>query len=352
MRLALALLLPFWTAWSQPRWVETAPMPLPRSEIRAAVIDDKFYVVGGFDNRLSATGDLQAYDPAADSWQVLAPAPIGMDHQMVVAHGGLLYVLKYAAIHVYNPATDAWSTRAEGGQRREDGTAVVIGDHIYALGGAQNRPMQRYHVADRAWEDLAMLPAHRGHVNAVVLDGEIWMLAGRDATQAYRTVHIYNPGTDSWRAGPPMDSIRSGHGAEAVAGRIVVAGGEIPGTPRWRVALTTEMYDPASGGWTFLPDTPEPIHGVASVSWRGRMYLLGGSTVAQAAVTSARCHYIDIAAATAGISPGRGAGAFPPPRSRAGWRPWQDGLRNILGRAPRRHSGEIRYIVPHGNTQQ
>jgi hypothetical protein len=54
-------------------WSEGAPMPTARSEMPAALLDGLIYVPGGFGGEQA----LEAYDPAADRWHILAPCPKG-----------------------------------------------------------------------------------------------------------------------------------------------------------------------------------------------------------------------------------------------------------------------------------
>jgi N-acetylneuraminic acid mutarotase len=216
----------------------------------------------------------------------------------MAAHGGRLYVLKYDSLYVYDPGTNTWSSRPDSsGQSREDGTAVTVGDHIYVIGGGP-LPIQRYHPGTRRWETRASLQTARGHVNAVVLNGKIWVLGGRNGSGALRTVEIYDPVTNQVTVGPAMDSVRSGHAAEAVGGKIVAAGGEAPGSPSWHLTNTVEIFDSATGNWSFLPPPPLGLHGVASAAWNGRFYLLGGSTVAASATNTNRAFYLQVAPAT------------------------------------------------------
>jgi N-acetylneuraminic acid mutarotase len=57
-------------------WTKRAPMPTPRGGTAGALVKDRFIVVGGEGNANASTGvfdDVEAYDPAADSWAILAP---------------------------------------------------------------------------------------------------------------------------------------------------------------------------------------------------------------------------------------------------------------------------------------
>jgi N-acetylneuraminic acid mutarotase len=278
-------------------WHEAAPMNAARSETRAAVIGNKFYVVGGFNGEGQQLSSLESYDPTTGAWTLLASAPRGMDHQMVAAHGGRLYVFKYADILVYDTLTNAWSSHPDSsGMSRADGTAVTVGDHIYVIGGGP-LPIQRYHPVTRQWETRASLQTSRGHVHAVLHRGKIWILGGRNGGTTFRTVEIYDPATDQIAPGPSMDSARSGHAAEAVNGNIVVVGGELLGSPA-RLSHSSELYDSAAGAWRSFPNPPLGLHGVASAVWNGRLYLLGGATVAASAINTNRVFYVDVPLAT------------------------------------------------------
>ena len=61
------------------KWEQRVAMPIFRSEISAAVLDGKIYVAGGIGGKSSFSSaistSLEAYNPALDSWQELAPLP-------------------------------------------------------------------------------------------------------------------------------------------------------------------------------------------------------------------------------------------------------------------------------------
>jgi N-acetylneuraminic acid mutarotase len=253
-------------------WKEGAPMPLGRSEARAAVIGGLIYFPGGF----GGTNHLAAYDPAEDEWTPLKNMPANLDHHMVEAHGGKLYVFK-GPTYAYDPATDTWESKTAGGHVRSDGTAVTVGDHIYVIGGQGVLPIERYAPATDTWEQLSSMGTVRGHVQAVLLNGKIWVLGGRAGNTMHKSVEIYDPAANTWTAGPDMHDFHTGHAAAVIDGRIIVAGGEIQTGSGPAIVKSVEVYDPAVGSWVRAKDMPTPLHGVASVAFGGKMYLLGGS---------------------------------------------------------------------------
>lgn len=255
-------------------WKEGARMPVGRGEARAAIIDSLIYFPGGF----GGANHHAAYDPIADEWTQLKNMPANLDHHMVEAHGGKLYVFKGAS-YAYDPATDTWESKAAGKHVRSDGTAVTVGEHIYVIGGQGVLPIERYAPATNTWEELSSMGTVRGHVQAVLFQGKIWVLGGRaeSSRTMHRSVEIYDPATNSWTNGPDMIDFHTGHAAAVVDGRIIVAGGEIQTATGPAIVKSVEVYDPAVGTWVKAKDMPTPLHGVASVSFGGKMYVLGGS---------------------------------------------------------------------------
>ncbi|MCY4411047.1 MAG: hypothetical protein OXC27_11325 [Caldilineaceae bacterium] len=265
-------------------WGSGAAMPTARSEMRAAVVDGIFYVPGGFGGLTS----FEAYDPADDSWVELAPMPEPAHHMMVTAHNGRVFVFgggpdlswqATSSILVYDLATDAWTAAGEMPERRMSGEAVSLGDYIYLVGGTGGTTaMLRYDPVEEAWSVLPGPAQPREHVAAVAFNDELWVIGGRwGGTGALATVEIFSPASGAWRDGPEMIEARSGFGAAAVGGGIIVAGGEILGALPWKALASAEVYDPDSGAWTLLAELPAGIHGMPVVGYEGTAYVLGGS---------------------------------------------------------------------------
>ena len=56
-------------------WATKATMPTARFEMAGRVINGFFYVVGGDQQPAQDTGALEVYDPAMDSWATKASMP-------------------------------------------------------------------------------------------------------------------------------------------------------------------------------------------------------------------------------------------------------------------------------------
>ena len=76
-------------------WVTRAPMPTGRGGTGCGVIADRIIVVGGEGNRMSSTGvfpQVEAYTPATDTWETLAPMPTPRHGMGAAVVGNRLYV--------------------------------------------------------------------------------------------------------------------------------------------------------------------------------------------------------------------------------------------------------------------
>jgi N-acetylneuraminic acid mutarotase len=93
------------------------------------------------------------------------------------------------------------------------------------------------------------------------------------------TIEIYDPESDRWELGPPMQENRSGFGAAVLNGQIVVMGGEIIYSGLDTLD-SVEVFDPAAGNWSFAPPMPFTLHGVPAAVSNGTLYVLGGADVA------------------------------------------------------------------------
>jgi N-acetylneuraminic acid mutarotase len=120
----------------------------------------------------------------------------------------------------------------------------------------------------------------REHVSAVALASKIYALGGRwSGTGELTSVEIYDPATDTWTMGTPMQIARAGFGAAVVGGKIVVVGGEVLSGNN-RALTSVEIYDPVSDSWSDGPVLPVGLHGVPAIGIEDTLYLIGGSDAA------------------------------------------------------------------------
>jgi len=131
------------------RWEKIAPMPTARNSAAAGVIGGRLHVVGG---RISGAGVMrnltahEAYDPATDRWETLAPMPEGRGGHAAAVLGGKLHAFggetfgaearAHAEVFVYDPVADTWALEGRMPEPRHGLGAVAAGGAIHLLGGA------------------------------------------------------------------------------------------------------------------------------------------------------------------------------------------------------------------------
>ncbi|HEV2624614.1 MAG TPA: galactose oxidase, partial [Xanthobacteraceae bacterium] len=140
------------------RWVEQARLPIPVGEHAVIECMGKIHVIAGYARHRVDGGFHQVYDPKSKSWAQKAAFPLPCNHV----------------------------------------AGVSIGPKIYTFGGflEQNRcPHSKcftYDTASDAWQPIAGLARPRGAISAIVLDGKIHLLGGRDV-RSVEWHEIYDP---------------------------------------------------------------------------------------------------------------------------------------------------------------
>jgi hypothetical protein len=275
------------------RWARLRPSLLARTEVAAARAGDRVYVVGGFagteGSALGATtAAVERYDPRRDRWSRARSMPLALNHPAAATWRGRLYVVggytapvgltgDSAALLRYDPRRDRWTRLADMPTARGALAVGVIGDRLYAAGGAAGgralRTLEVYDLRRDRWRRGRAMPTAREHLAGAVHGGAFYVLAGRSAERGNVAVaERFVPVRGRWERLPAMRKPRGGIAAAVVGGRIVVVGGEeAAGT-----IAEVEAYDPARRRWRPLPDLPTPRHGLGAVAFGGRVLVLEG----------------------------------------------------------------------------
>ena len=178
------------------RWVERAPLPLPRSEMAWATEHaGKMHVVGGYGEQRVDRPYHHVYDPAANAWLTAAPLPRGANHVGIAVLDGRLYAIggfveqnrnPHAECFVYEPDAQAWRPIAPLPQPTGAASCVGLNGRLHAVGGGDSSPARRsddwhvaYDPASNRWEPRAPLPTGRDHTGIVALGRRIHVIDGR-----------------------------------------------------------------------------------------------------------------------------------------------------------------------------
>jgi N-acetylneuraminic acid mutarotase len=279
-------------------WHTAAPASMKRTEVAAATVKGKIYLIGGFEEpslgnvlHFAITPAVEEYDPAADRWTVKTSMPVGLHHVGIGVVAGRLYIIggyklsglsvwgPVATVYVYDPATDAWSERTPMPTARGALSVTVHDGKLYAIGGYEGRgnsaAVEVYDPVQDNWSTRAPLPTPRDHLAAAAAGGKVYAIGGRLKGDYHRNLsvtEVYDPNADAWTRVPDLPTARSGITAAEVGGRIYVFGGEgAEGTFR-----ENEAYDPARGVWQAMAPMPTPRHGLGSAVVNDHIHVIGG----------------------------------------------------------------------------
>jgi N-acetylneuraminic acid mutarotase len=111
-----------------------------------------------------------------------------------------------------------------------------------------------------AWSAAAPCPLARFEANGAVVDDQLWVMGGFSSAtlQVTRQVDIYDPGADSWRAGPDLPEAETHIGVVAVGSDVIVLGGFDGSFSGSRPPDLTQVWrwSAATAAWTAGPALP------------------------------------------------------------------------------------------------
>lgn len=260
-------------------WVEAAAMPAPaQSELATVAYQGQIYALGGYGDPRG----FKRYDVASGRWSVLPQLPSGRHHLAAFATDGHIYMVggdnlgggaTGPAGFRYNIATEQWQPVPEL-QSTFGSQAVMLNGRAYI--GRADGALQEFDPRQRSVRMIAAPDAtQRDHAQVLAFLGEVWVLGGREPDS--RTVAIYDPVAEAWRAGPSFRRNRGGFAAAVVGAQIALTGGEGFASQAYLIDQT-EVYAAGSERWEFGPVQTVGVHGVGGAAVDGRFYTVSGST--------------------------------------------------------------------------
>ena len=160
--------------------------------------------------------------------------------------------------------------------------ALSVTEHegkLYAIGGydrkANSAAVEVYDPQRNTWTSRAPLPTPRDHLAAATVSGKVYAIGGRlngDYRRNLSVTEVYDPLTDRWTLAADLPTARSGITAAEVGGRVYVFGGE-GGDGTFR---ENEAYDPTRNTWQTMAPMPTGRHGLGSAVVRGRIHVISG----------------------------------------------------------------------------
>ena len=158
------------------QWQDLSPLPEPRSSFDAAVLNDKIYVIGGWqlageeDSVWHKSTYVLNLAASAPQWESLPETPFQRRALSVAAHQGKIYAIggmqmeggPTTRVDIYDPANGKWSTGPSLQGEPMDGfgsSAFVTGGRLYA--STYSGKLQRLSEDGQSWEIVKELERAR-----------------------------------------------------------------------------------------------------------------------------------------------------------------------------------------------
>ena len=176
-----------------------------------------------------------------------------------------------------------WRRLRDAPNARGGATAQVIGGKIYVAGGAPTEEapsiaaLDVYDPATDAWTTRAPMPTPREHVASCVVGGKLLVIGGwNEKREVQNVVEAYDPATDQWSRFPDLPTARGGLSAVNIGERCYAVGGETWSVPPPATFAANEMLDPKTNRWSVMAPMPTPRHGLGLTVVGSEIWALGG----------------------------------------------------------------------------
>lgn len=200
-------------------WALATDMPFAGSGGVAGVIDNRLYVLAGFEQEANPDGSpcndcptaasrrLVRYDPATNQWATLRAAPnfhiagvAGVIKGKLYVTGGCRPGTGTRALDIYNPATNTWTSGASLPSVHSNGVGVVLGGLFYVIGG-ETGEVVAYNPTNNRWIRKASFPVPDARYmsgDKVVLNGKARIVVhvgyhNGNAPDIGRATYVYTP---------------------------------------------------------------------------------------------------------------------------------------------------------------
>lgn len=272
-------------------WATRASMPTARSNLVAAVVSNKIYLIGGYNGSISLATN-EEYDPVTDSWATKANMPTARYTHSAAVLNNKIYVIggtnvspwpgsPLATNEEYDPATNSWATKANMPTARTVAAAAAVNSKIYVIGGASGSgtPIninQEYDPASNTWATKTSMITARYAPGAAVVNNKVYVIGGFSSTFV-ATNEEYDPATNTWATKASMFTSRSDPGAAVLNNRVYVIGGWINLPSTSTLFSTNEEYDPVTNTWTVRASMPTARFALAAATVNNKIYAIGGT---------------------------------------------------------------------------
>lgn len=289
-------------------WTRLADAPIARYEATTHVFNGKAYQFGGYkDSQFHVSREYRVFNPTTNTWTLLGTLPAGLaeTHNGVADDGKYIYLVGGFSgdlkenlnppqvgskrVFRFDPAANKWTEMPSLPQAQGAGGAAIIGRMLHYIGGNNSDRVTNVGThwvlnldnPSAGWTQLKPMPIAKDHFSTVVLGGKIYTIAGEfghdKLFDTQRSVHVYDPATDSWKrlADLPIDNSHAEGSTFAYDGQIIFAGGQTK--DQQQSTDRVFAYDPAKNKWTELFHLPFYLQGAIVAVVGNKVYVTQGA---------------------------------------------------------------------------
>jgi hypothetical protein len=155
---------------------------------------------------------LEVYDPETDAWTTKAPMPTARAATAAGVVNGVLYIaggdsrlgtggIVTPMVEAYDPATNTWTTKVSMPTARAGGASGVIDGVLYVIGGDNGIPLsvvEAYDPAANTWTTKAPIPNALASPASGVINGTLYLASCLPTDDAVGIVEAYTPCDVTW----------------------------------------------------------------------------------------------------------------------------------------------------------
>ena len=240
------------------KFYRVATLKSKRARSSVAVVRDKFYTTGGYDDQQRCLDTVEAYSPNTDICEYVAPMNHGRYGHASCEYFGALYVC--------------------GGRQ-----------------GQPSRCCEVLEIGDKKWEFIGELNVARSNFEVVSCGSSIWALGGSTKTSdgsvnvSVGSTEQYDLIKGRWTVSVPMIQSRSLHCAVAYHNLIMVVGGY---DTDHNCLSTVEVFDTKTKQFSLIMPMKLPRSSFAATICGNILYCFGGRNSRGEALSSVE--YYDI----------------------------------------------------------
>jgi len=267
-----------------PLRIATAAWQLPEGRAREVVLagDHALYVVGGLDPGKSSTARVWHVALPAGTTTRLATLPIAVHDasgawlppSVFVFGGG--NASEQSAVQQYR--NSAVTIAGHLPEPRSDTAAVTINGTAYVVGGydGSTEPSALLATNDGVtFRPVAQLAQTVRYAAVAEIAGRIYVLGGEHHGATIGTVQTIDPGPGSAQIAGQLPAPITEASAVVLDGALLLVGGRDAGG---RVLDTVQRYEPTTGALTVVGHLPYPVADAGAAVVGGVAYVVGGET--------------------------------------------------------------------------